>query len=121
MNNHILRITGSSELSEPLDIETDYQILLDCEVTSISKRGNNDGNFSFVYSARQKTAEIKDKRGKTIKADRKGQSAKLRGQIVNLALEQGKDPDVEYERVMIKLRHFLPDILKYIDGLEGNL
>lgn len=119
MNSHILRITGSSELPEPLEIETDYQILLDCEITSIVKRSLNDGGYNFVYSAKQKTAEVKDNKGKTIKTtDRKGQSVKLRGALYHLATEQGKDPDVFYEEKLIKIRHFLKEILDYVDKLE---
>ena len=118
-NSYTARITGLSELSEPLEIGKSYTILVNADCRSIKKDDNDDGTFTFGHILKQITAEIKADNGKVIKVkDRKSQSQKLRAQIIFQAQEEGKDPEIEYDRIMVKLRHFYPEIKVYLEKLN---
>jgi len=118
-NSYTARITGLSELAEPLEIGKNYTIVINADCRSIKKEDNDDGTFTFGHTLRQIAATITDDNGKVIKVkDKKSQSQKLRAQIILQAQEEGKDPDAEYERIMVKLRHFYPEIKAYLEKLD---
>lgn len=115
MNSHTLKINGSSELPEALEIDQTYKVVIEADITDIRKKTNHDGGYTYVYSAEQTTAEVIDKLGQVIKTkDKKKQSKKLRDQIYFIRLDYAPDHDEDafYERAMGAVRHRLVDILR---------
>lgn len=113
MNSHILKITRNAELPESLEIGNEYKVLIDGEVTGISKDDQDDGSFSFTYKMQLRSVELIDNVGKVIKSkDNKKQSVKLRGQIAAFGLD--------YDQTMTSIRHYLPEILVYIEKLRNH-
>lgn len=111
MNSHVLKITKNAELPESLEIGSEYQVVVKGSVTGISKDDNEDGTFTFTNKMALLNVELTDKTGKTIKAkDTRKQSQKLRGQIMALGLD--------YDLTMNDIRHFLPEILNFINKLK---
>lgn len=119
MNNHLLKITGVSELPNQLELGESYTFLLTADVNSIKKEDENNGTFTFTYSAKQLTGEVKDKLGKIVKfQDKKSQSKKLRSQLVAIALDRGLEPEKFYSDTMVDFRHFTLEILDFISSLK---
>lgn len=119
MNNHLLKITGVSELPNQLELGESYTFLLNADVIAIKKEDENDGTFTFTYSAKQTTGEIKDKLGKVVKfQDKKSQSKKLRSQLVAISLDRGLEPEKFYHDTMVDFRHFTLEILDFISSLK---
>lgn len=119
MNSHILKITGVSELPEALELGKSYSFLIDADLNAIKKEDNDDGSFTFTYSAKQLTGEIKNELGKIIKfQDKKSQSKKLRSQLVAIALDRGLEPEKFYTDTMVNIRHYTLEILDFIEGLK---
>ena len=119
MNSHILKVTGVSELPNQLELGEEYTFLLTADVTGIKKESTEDGTFTFTYSAKQLTGEIKDKLGKIVKfQDKKSQSKKLRSQLVAIALDRGLEPEKFYQDTMVNFRHFTLEILDFISSLK---
>lgn len=60
MNTHLIKISGSVEVEKPLsmDKEYKYEAIIDCR--SITKKTNDNGEFTFIYNAKPRTAEITD-------------------------------------------------------------
>jgi len=119
MNSYTTQITGLSEITEPLEIGKNYTILITADCNSITKQNNEDGSFTYKHKLKQLTAEITKDNGEVIKVkDKRSQSQKLRGQLWAIGEEKGLNGDEYYEAKMIKIRHYLPEIINFIDKYE---
>ena len=117
-NSHQIKINGSFEIPDPLEINTTYAIGLSAEITDINKSSDDAGGFVYSYKAKPLIGQATDGQ-KTIKfVDQKKQSQKLRGQLCMIAQERGVDPQKFYEDTLIDFRHFTLEILDFIQGLK---
>lgn len=118
-NSNTVSIIGLSEVEEALNFGEDYTIEVKGTCNKVSKTDNEDGSVNYKHSIKQKTASITSSDGKQIVVkDKKSQSLKLRGQLVNIALEAQIEPEEFYETTMIDLRHYLPELIIYIAELK---
>ena len=114
MDNHVLKIVGTSELMQPLDMKTEYLFSVKAVINKISKEDNEDGTFTYTYPAKQISVEVLKKTGEIIKTkDFTKQSQRMRLAIDNLRLE-GVDKEIFYQDTMNQIRQFLPEILEFI-------
>lgn len=119
MNSHAIKLTGKYKIAEPLDIDNSYNTSLLVSITGISKHSQENGEFEFVYHAKPEYGEVGKSNGKILKMqDKKKQSVKLRQQLGFIAKDRGLDENEFYENTMVKIRHYLPEILDLIVGLE---
>lgn len=119
MNSFTIKISGESEIEKPLEIGKAYQMQLQADCISITKTDNQDGTFTYKHTLKGTISEVVSELGDTIKVkDKRRQSQKLRGQLVSIAMDNGLDEEVFYEAQMVKIRHYLPEILDYISKLE---
>ena len=114
MDNHILKIVGSSELPEPLQMKSEYLFSVKGVIFKISKEDNEDGTFTYTYPAKQISVEVLKKTGEIIKTkDLAKQSQRLRLAIDNLRPSE-IDKEIFYQDTMNDIRRFLPEILEFI-------
>src|SRR6478609_8897586 len=114
MTEHILRITGSSSLPEPLLMDNEYLFSVKAGINKIEKKSNEDGEATFTYSAKQITVEVLKKDGTILKTkDKTKQSIKLRLALLGLKPD-GVDEDQFYQNSMGAIRHYLPEVMDYI-------
>ncbi len=119
MNSHILKILGESELPEGLQRDHEYLISINAEITKVSEKSDQEGGTIYSYSAKQRTVEVLKDNGEILKAkDRSSNSRKLKGQLLVIAQERGENPEEYYNQQMIKIRHWLPEILDFINKLK---
>lgn len=114
-----------SSFKAPIDIKLErgksYTLAMFCDLVDIQSPDNFDGSYDVVYVLKP-TGElhIKDEGKKIItKIDKRRQSQKLRAQIV-MSNETDMDDDEYYNRVMIKIRHYYPEIKALIVKREVN-
>lgn len=75
INDRIIRLTGSASISEELEMGTDYQVLAETSLTSITESDNQDGTKSLTYRLRLAGQIQINRIGKTpIKGKVKGNS-----------------------------------------------
>jgi hypothetical protein len=113
-NSHVIKISNSAEIPEPIELDHTYQILLEGDCKDIKKSSNDDGSHTYTYNVKLLTAEIEDSRGRTLKIkDKKRQSQKLRQQIEFTRIESGSPLSSEeyYDKVMTAVRHNLQAII----------
>ena len=114
MDNHVLKITGVSELPEPLQMRTEYLLSVKAGINEIRKKDNEDGTFTYTYPAKQISVEVLKKTGEIIKTkDFTKQSQRMRLAIENLRPD-GIDKEIFYQDTMNNMRRFLPEILEFI-------
>lgn len=119
MNSHAIKVNGKFEIAEPLEIDHSYNIELRADITAISKNSQENGEFEFIYHAKPEIGGIEMDNGKMLKMqDKKKQSVKLRQQLGFIAKDRGLDEQKFYEETLTKIRHYLPEILDLIVGLE---
>lgn len=95
MNSNTIKIIGTAEIPEALEMGFDYAIAGRLSVPSIEKQDNQDGSFTYQHKGKLQLIQIVNKSGKTFKGIAKGsKSQKLRWKI----MERG-DNDF-YELVM---------------------
>jgi len=107
INEHILKITGSAMLPEPLEFENDYSLGVNVSVVKISDVSKNDGTKDKEYTGRLITCEILKDNGTVMKTEvGSSQSKKLRNQIYAWGLDNHSDIESEelYETIMNGIR-----------------
>lgn len=115
-NSHTLRISGLAELSQPLEIDNEYTLLLKADIYGIQKKSNQDGSFTYIHQAKLLTGEVVEKGGKVLKIkDKRKQSTQLRFALMAIAREKGIDEEDFYQNTMTKIRIKLEEILNLID------
>lgn len=115
MNSNVLKITGSAELSEPLELSKDYLISVNCGIDSVKKQSDEQGGFEYIYSARLRTCEILKDNGKIMKAKVKGSmSKKIRREIELRQPDYKPDMDTEsfYQLVQSWVLENIDEIIK---------
>lgn len=120
INEHILRITGSSSLPEKLDYK-DYLISVTADVTDIQKKRREDGTFDFLYKARMLTCDVLKENGKVIAGkDKTKISQKLRHRSWVAHQEHNIQMDAEefYERVGKGIILYYDDILRMLGFIK---
>lgn len=117
MNSHVLRITGESELPESLELDHEYLISINAEISKISKKGDQEGGHIYTYSGRQRTCEVLKDNGEILKGkDKTRQSNKTRYAIEackNDFLPQMEDEEF-YIFIQKGIRANLGDIINLI-------
>jgi hypothetical protein len=126
VKNRWLKIDGRSlsfNLPSGMKFERDktYPVALNIDIKDIQSPSNEDGTYDVKYVGKA-TGELvvndKDKRDTImLKVDKRRQSQKLRGQIVNTCKGE-KDVDEHYNERMTLLRHFWYLIDPYLDKLK---
>ena len=119
-NSHQIRLTGSFEIPNALEIDISYPFVFEGDVISISKHSNENGEYEFVYKIKPLNGSVIMESGqKVIKLiDKKKQSVKLRAQLAAIALDRGLEPEAFYEATLVKFRHYTMEILDFLEGLE---
>lgn len=119
MDSNTVQIIGLSEIEGSLNLGEDYQIQIQGTCNQISKTDNEDGSVTYKHKIKQKIAKITSSDGRqVIVKDTKSQSTRLRAQHMILSEQQGKNAQVEYDLFMVKLRHFLPEVIDFLNKLE---
>jgi hypothetical protein len=126
VKNRWLKIDGRGlcfNLPPNLKFERDktYPVALNIDIKDIQSPSNDDGSMDVKYVGKA-TGElvVNDKDAKDtvmLKVDKRRQSQKLRGQIVNTCKGE-KDVDDHYDERMTLLRHFWYLIDPYLDQLK---
>jgi hypothetical protein len=108
-------------LPEPLEINVDYIFALKANIESINKKSDQQGGFEYTHKAKLLTAEIAKKDGVRLKVVAKGShSQKMRHYIEALGEEEGLDGQEYYDLYMPKIRHYLPEIINWINKRENG-
>lgn len=119
-NSNSVKLSGKFEIPEGLEIDTNYTINIDAEITSISKHSQEDGSYEYVHTAKPVTGEIIANAGKVLKLkDKKKQSQLLRQQLGFIARERGIDEETFYNECMTDFRHYTLEILDFIEGQKN--
>jgi len=106
MSNYTIKIIGTAELPESLEMGYDHVVAGRMSIVSIEKQDNQDGSFTYQHKGKLTHIEVVNKAGKTFKGVAKGsKSQKLRWRI----MERG-DNDY-YEKVMDFLINNLDEVL----------
>lgn len=118
ISEHILKLTGSHPLSEPLDATKYARITTEIQIYEVSKRDNQDGSYTLVYKAKAVSAVDAEQSGKVIKGkDKKSWSKKMRGGIYILGQEIGVADDEQfYDEFMPKIIAHLPQIYSLVNS-----
>lgn len=103
INSFSIKLTGKAELSEPLEIDSNYKVTVSGSVISSSDISNQDGSCARVFVFKPVLVEVLTEAGKTLKAkDVRKQSQKLRGVLFRKWESSGENIEFEnfYEREM---------------------
>jgi hypothetical protein len=119
MNSFTVKINGTSEIDQALNIGESYSIYTTADCVAITKSDDQDGNFTFKHVLKPVLSEIRGKNGVVVQIkDTKKQSVKLRAHLIQIAMDTDRNPEEFYEQTLTKIRHFLPEILGFIERLE---
>lgn len=101
INDYIIKLSGKVSILEPLEIDNNYNLKLDCSVVAENLKTNEDGTYNIEYKVEPMRVEMIDQTGKSLKAkDPRSFSQKLRSLCVfEIRREQG-DEQMEYEHFM---------------------
>lgn len=113
LNSHILKLTGSAELSAPLELGKRYAIGIEVGITDERKIDNEDQTFNLEYKAKLIRAEIKTEMGTLKTKDKTRESVKTRYAILasKNQIKPEMDEDEFYAVVQRSIRAQLPEIL----------
>lgn len=114
INEHILKIVGSSSLEDELKLENDYSVSLKGNCYKVEESSNQDGTINRVYKIKLFTAEVTSDDGKKIIAKPKGKmSVAMRFEILDWGREHLPELEDEeiYQQAMVRLMERLPDLL----------
>lgn len=94
MNSHSIKLSGSFEVMEALEIDKDYEVKLTGSIDTISKHTENNGDFNFVYALKPLYGEVTTDKGDTVKMVKKGSKSQvLRAKILVCGLDYDKEMD----------------------------
>lgn len=81
-NEHILKIKGSASLPEAVDLDQNYTISIDVDITTKTDSKNEDGTLDTIYGAKLITASVIKPNGEVLKSiDKRKASVRLRNAI----------------------------------------
>jgi hypothetical protein len=116
LNSHIIKFSGSAELSGPLEIATRYAIGAEVAITDERKVDLENGTFDLEYKARLVRAQVHTKEGRLDTKDKTHESVKTRRIIMAMKNEYRPDMDDEEWYVMVQkgIRAKMPEIINQI-------
>ena len=82
MNTHLAKISGSVEISQPLSMDKEYKYEAIIDARSITKKTNDNGEFTFIYNIKPRTAEITDNGEKLTIPSQKGSLSQQNQQML---------------------------------------
>ena len=115
IKSHILKLTGKSELPEPVEIGHNYKVTLEGSVTSVTESDNEDGTNNRLYTFKPVHIELMNDKGTSLKLkDTRSKSQLLRGRFWK---QWQNNPDelpfeVWYDRLMGNLIQHAPEIVE---------
>lgn len=111
MNSNTLKISGSAELPQALEMGKEYQIQLQGEILTITKRNEQDGSFTYTHTLKPVLVEILGER-ENIKAIPKGSSSQKWRNAVGAI--KGFE---EYDKLMGKMLLHADQVIEFVDNL----
>lgn len=117
LNNSWIKITGKSNIPEPLEIGKSYSIANNVEITKEEKSNNQDGTYDLIYKAEILTTEILKDNGQTIKAkDTRSNSTKARKLAYSIWSQKDTSMpfDVVYDEVYKVFFHNMENMIDKI-------
>lgn len=115
INSYFLKITGRVNIPEPVELDKNYLISMNCSVTAENKVTNEDGTYDIVFKIEPQTAEVLKSNGQIIKAkDPRKNSVKIRNLLHRIWSDKNIAVDFEdvYTRVINRI---LPDLETYLN------
>lgn len=116
MNSNILKIIGTAELSEPLEIDKDYLFSLNAGITNVSKSSDEQGGFVYTYKAKMRTCEVLKDNGQILRTKVGGKSkSKILYNVLWVLWDKSDkslDFDEYYERELEKV---IENYKKFLD------
>ena len=115
INEYILKISGSSFLPEPMEMNREYLLTLRGAVKDIHETDNEDGTVDRTYSVKQDSVEVMTSGGLIIKTkSRSPKSKALRGAIYYYWQDHkpGETGEDYYDKVMNAIIVNLDDIIE---------
>lgn len=111
INERILKINGSVNISEGLELDTDYSIMITGGCYRKEQVSQEDGTSNMVYKIKPITIDLIDKTGKKVPTKDKGSfSKKWRNFIWQMGLD--------YDALAEKQWQYREEILEFIKKLE---
>lgn len=122
LNSHILKLSGSAELSAPLELATRYAIGAEVSITDERKVDNEDGSYDIEYKAKLVRAQIHTKEGRLDTKDKTHESVKTRRAIMVIRNDYRQDMDDEFWYAMVQksIRAHLPEIINNYVNAKGS-
>jgi hypothetical protein len=116
LNSHILKLTGSAEMSGPLELGKRYAVGIEVGITDERKVDNEDQTFNLEYKAKLIRAEIKTDLGLIKTKDKTRESVKTRYAILACKNEVAPEMDDEqfYALVQKTIRMHLPETMNLL-------
>ena len=123
-NSHIIKLSGSAFIEQPLEENSRYAVALEADLTSIERRTNEDDKINIFYKLKcDGIAQIVDKRGKKIKPKKgKSLSQELRFELMKFWEENysgDKDFDGFYRESMFKISEQVKEQRYYLNHKYG--
>ena len=120
LNERIIKITGSANIVDELEISHDYDITLKCNCINENKIDNQNGTYDMIYKLKiHSEMQVIDKGGKILKALPKNQRTKSQHlrlkiqQLWDMEFKEQYESEQFYEMYMDK---FIDHIRKRIYG-----
>lgn len=117
VNSHILKISGSVEVSKALTSGYNYKVTIEGAVPKIEMVDNENGTFDVIYKMKPIRVEVVTETGETLKAkDPRSNSEKMRAQVRAIYLDKGLNCDFEafYDKFCALQRHQANDTAEAI-------
>ena len=117
LNSHIIKFSGSAELSGPLELSTRYAIGAEVSITDERKVDNEDGTFDLEYKAKLIRAQVHTKEGRLDTKDRTRESVKTRRMIMAIKNDYYRpemDDEAFYVLIQGGIRHHMQEIVNLI-------
>lgn len=90
INEYVFALSGKASIPEPLEMDSAYSVLVDCEVVGQSDESNQDGTVDRIFKAKFIRAIVADSHGKSTKTrDARKKSQQMRAVIRQEWKEKG--------------------------------
>lgn len=121
MSEHIIKISGSSNLESGLELDKNYRFYIDGDILSVKKEKDQTGGYDYIYTAKQITCEVIQENGEAITSkDKMKRSEALRRRIYLYWKDNGAvgDQDTFYEKTMNRLIGNLDEVMERMDTID---
>lgn len=103
INSNCIKLTGKSEISEPLEVGKNYSLVAQGSIVKSELHDNEDGTATQIFTFRPILSEVVKESGETVKVkDSRSMSQKLRRVLWGEWSKDdcGMDFDAYYEKEM---------------------